>query len=245
MFQHPDARSSFSRTPEMGFRCVKYLSPPSDAAMAQVPLPFRGYDRETPVSNQVFEIYRSLYSYDKIPLDARVESVADSEEGWRQEKVSFAAAYGNERVAAYLFLPKKLQPPYQTVVVFPGAGVIASSSSKILSADLVRINFIVRSGRAVMYPIYKGTYERSDDLKVGFPNTTSSYRDHLICWSKNLGRSIDYLETRPEIDRGKIAYYGLSWGGCARRYSSRHGEPLQGFCSPGKRILPAEGLAGS
>jgi dienelactone hydrolase len=27
-----------------------------------------------------------------------------------------------------------------------------------------------------------------------------------------LGRSIDYLETRPDIDRKKIAYEGYSWG---------------------------------
>jgi len=27
-----------------------------------------------------------------------------------------------------------------------------------------------------------------------------------------LGRSIDYLETRPDIDHGKLAYEGASWG---------------------------------
>jgi dipeptidyl aminopeptidase/acylaminoacyl peptidase len=32
-------------------------------------------------------------------------------------------------------------------------------------------------------------------------------------WSKDLGRSIDYLETRPEIDSEKLAFYGASWGG--------------------------------
>ncbi len=34
----------------------------------------------------------------------------------------------------------------------------------------------------------------------------------MIHWSKDLGRSIDYLETRPDIDRNKIGYYGYSWG---------------------------------
>lgn len=29
----------------------------------------------------------------------------------------------------------------------------------------------------------------------------------------NLPRSIDYLETRPEIDTDELAYYGYSWGG--------------------------------
>src|SRR6185295_1493229 len=38
------------------------------------------------------------------------------------------------------------------------------------------------------------------------------YRDHLIAWSKDLGRSIDYLETRPDIRKDALAYLGLSWG---------------------------------
>ena len=31
-------------------------------------------------------------------------------------------------------------------------------------------------------------------------------------WSKDLGRSIDYLETRSDIDVHKLAYYGVSLG---------------------------------
>jgi cephalosporin-C deacetylase-like acetyl esterase len=35
----------------------------------------------------------------------------------------------------------------------------------------------------------------------------------MIAWSRELGRSIDYLETRPDIDHTKLAYEGFSWGG--------------------------------
>jgi eukaryotic-like serine/threonine-protein kinase len=40
------------------------------------------------------------------------------------EKVSFDAAYGKERVTAYLFLPKNSSPPFQTIVYFPGSYAI-------------------------------------------------------------------------------------------------------------------------
>ena len=63
-----------------------------------------------------------------------------------------------------------------------------------------------------MFPLYKGTYERGDGLTRAHPYMTVSYRDHVIAWSKDLGRSIDYLETRPDIDHRKVAYYGVSWG---------------------------------
>ena len=34
----------------------------------------------------------------------------------------------------------------------------------------------------------------------------------MIMWSKDLGRSIDYLETRSDIDHEKLAYEGYSMG---------------------------------
>ena len=72
--------------------------------------------------------------------------------------VTFAAAYGRERVPAHLFLPKNASPPYQTVVLFPSAYALNASSSSTL--DLSRFDFIVRSGRALLYPVYQGTFER-------------------------------------------------------------------------------------
>ena len=38
------------------------------------------------------------------------------------------------------------------------------------------------------------------------------WRDMRIQWSQDLGRSIDYLETRPDIDREKLAFLGTSMG---------------------------------
>jgi dienelactone hydrolase len=115
-------------------------------------------------------------------------------------------------VIAYLFLPKKSKPPFQTVLYFPGSWALHIHSSSDLPDDNI-FGFIVKSGRALMYPIYKSTYERRDDLKSDMPNPTSLYRDHVIAWSKDLQRSIDYLETRSDIDLNKLAYFGFSWGG--------------------------------
>jgi len=42
--------------------------------------------------------------------------------------------------------------------------------------------------------------------------TTALYRDHVIDWSKDLGRTIDYIETRRDLDHEKLAYYGLDDG---------------------------------
>jgi dienelactone hydrolase len=40
----------------------------------------------------------------------------------------------------------------------------------------------------------------------------TSGRVRLIDWWRDLGRTLDYLKARPDIDRRKIAYYGFSSG---------------------------------
>ena len=140
-----------------------------------------------------------------------VESTRDKDDGnWKRSAIT--PPMGTERITAYLFLPRKASPPFQTVVYFPGASALRQRSSANLP-QLEEYDFVIKSGRAVMFPVYKSTYERGDDIKHGYPNISSSYRDHVIAWSKDLGRSIDYLESRPDIDRSKLAYEGASWGG--------------------------------
>ncbi|MGA9244035.1 MAG: bifunctional serine/threonine-protein kinase/formylglycine-generating enzyme family protein, partial [Silvibacterium sp.] len=213
MFNDADARSPFERSPKFGFRCAKYVLTGEEAKAADAPITvqLRNYGSEKPVSDQLFRAYKDQYSYDKTPLNARVESVQETED-WRQEKVSFDAAYGGERVTAYLFLPKRASPPFQVVVHFPGAGAVhMRSSEKELPRYLPDFDFIIKSGRAVLFPVYKGTFERGGGPKpIYWPNTSSTYRDNVIFWSKDLSRSIDYLETRQDINSNELAYEGYS-----------------------------------
>ena len=207
MFREADAQDAFVRLPGFGFRCARYVKPVASALTASIPVLARDYTKETPVSEDVFRVYRSFFAYDKTPLDVRVEGPEVSSPYWRRQKVSYAAAYGNERVPAYLFLPNNARPPYQTVVYFPSSYALLMRSSE--EMDIRFLEFVIRSGRAVIYPIYQNTYERHIEPPPTGPNFR---RDLRIQWSKDLGRTLDYLETRPDIDRSRIAYYGMSLG---------------------------------
>ncbi len=215
LFNDPDAHFPFSRLPTYGFRCAKYLGFVSKAAHDPINWAARDYRKEKPVTDEIFDIYKRMYSYDRTELNAAVERVDSSAEHWKLERVTLDAAYGNERVIAYLFLPKNAHPPYQTVSYFPGSQAILLRSSRDVDQypGMLYLDFVLQSGRAVVYPVYKGTYERGDSFYADYPASTSLYRDHVIQWSKDLGRSIDYLETRKDIDTQKMAFYGISWGG--------------------------------
>jgi eukaryotic-like serine/threonine-protein kinase len=208
MFAETDARRPFERAPEYGFRLAKYIHPPPEAVTAPIPIeePRRHPLTKRPVSDEVFAVYRRQREYDPTPLRAVIESTEETAT-WVRVAVEFDAAYGGERMRAYLFLPKTGSPPYQTVVFFPAGDAFVVRSSRDLSLN--GADFIMRSGRALLYPIYKGTYERAKaDV-----NGANGERDLEIAWSRDLGRAIDYLETRPDIDRTRLVFYGVSVGG--------------------------------
>jgi dienelactone hydrolase len=209
MYSQPDARLPFERLATHGVRLVKYLHSDALPETLTAPVSFEtaDYRNVKAIPDSVFRIYESLYSYDRTPLDAKVESEDDSSPYWRRQRITFHAAYGNESIIAYLFLPKNGSPPYQTVVYFPHGG--AQMFHTVEDTQLSLIDFMVKSGRALMFPIYKDTYER-----LGTPpdSGTNAERDETIQQAKDLRRSVDYLETRPDIDKGRLAYYGISWG---------------------------------
>jgi formylglycine-generating enzyme required for sulfatase activity/dienelactone hydrolase len=201
--QPPFDRSSFN-----GFRCVLYLDAIPEETTHPLPLPSRDYSKEKPASDDIFKVYESLFAYDRAELGDVIESEEEATY-WIKQKVRFNAANVKERIVAYLYLPKNAAPPYQTVIYFPWIAAFNQRSSPDVPP---RTDFIIRSGRAVLFPIYKGTYERWDGFNPDPPYTTASFRDHIIEWSKEVARAIDYLETRPDIDRNKIGFYGFSYG---------------------------------
>ncbi len=214
-YQFNDAYSQppFDRSPTNGIRLVRYLSD-SNLALAAGPLrrSFRDFQKERPVSDAEFALYRRMYDYDRTPLGAKVVERTD-EGDWIRELVRMRAAYGggSDSLLVYLYLPKRGARPFPTVVYYPGSNVIHESAPDVSSARM--FDFIVMSGRAVLFPVYKGTFERRDSLKTDVADSSIFYRDHVIMWAKDLRRAVDYAETRPELSTDRLAYYGLSWGG--------------------------------
>jgi eukaryotic-like serine/threonine-protein kinase len=208
MFAAADARGPFDRSPMYGFRLAKYIHAVPDNVTAPVPVeePRRDVRATRRVSDEMFEVYRRQRDYDATPLRAVIISTEETTL-WVRVVVEFDAAYGGERMRAHLFLPRTGSPPYQTVVFFPAGDAFVLRSSGDMS--LSGLDFIVRSGRALLYPIYKGTYERTS-AEV---NGANGERDREIAWSRDFRRSIDYLETRADIDRTRLAFYGVSVGG--------------------------------
>ena len=85
---------------------------------------------------------------------------------------------------AYLYIPKNAKPPYQTIIYFPGGWALFTQSSD-NSLAMGSYDFLIRTGRAVLFPVYKGTFERRVKLQPQFAQhikvrPSASSRDHFI-----------------------------------------------------------------
>jgi dienelactone hydrolase len=202
---------AFDRSAVNGIRLVQYLDSTNVAAAgAPLALAFRDYRAEAPVSDEVFDAYRQAYTYDRTPLNARVVST-DTTDAWIRERVDMDAGYGGERLTAFVFKPTGPTGPLQTVLYFPGSGAIYRRSFQDL--EIGAFDYALRSGRAVVFPIYKGTYDRGTDLRSDIQDESNLWRDHMIAWATDLRRTVDYLETRDDLDTRRLGYLGVSWGG--------------------------------
>ena len=199
-----------------GFRCIKTSEgeniPEDLMKQIQGENKLRDLDEIKPVSDEIFDIYSKSFYYERTQLEQLSKGIDDSDSNYILETVSYNAAYDNERITAYIFIPKKIQKPYQPIIYFPGTSAWFYSSVHDYNATHVDIDLIIKSGRAAIFPVYRGTFQRKLPYFYSENYTRTQFRDLCIKDYKDLAQTIDYLETRPEFDLTKLTYYGLSWG---------------------------------
>ena len=228
-FSMPMMLPAWDRHASNGFRLATYLDSTNVDRAREPVVPFlRTYDDAEPVSDDVFAGYARMYQYDAVALDASAVT-ADTTDHWVRERVSFTAGYdpGNERVVAYIYRPLGAVGPLQPIIFYPGGSAFGPGRT---IDDYVRVSpgctsgmcrliqLMLRGRRAFVFPVYSGLFERSfaEDPRSGTgPDRllTIAYRDFIIRTMKDVRRTVDYLETRADLDHGRVAYLGMSMGG--------------------------------
>ena len=164
-----------------------------------------------PVSDAEYAIYTRFFEQRPVPLDVKVESAEQSSPKWILTKVSYAAGYGGERMNAFLYVPKNVKPPHQTLIFMAGSSVFGNFRPYTNENDTPGWNFLdqlVGGGRAVLVPVWKGSFERSFESVPGL----AAARDLYVQQVSDLRQSLAFLATRPEVDQDRIGYHGVSYG---------------------------------
>lgn len=195
---------------KLGFRCV--LNPPGgtgDQGGMPVSDPTE-VPTYKPAGDASFRAWQEFYRYPQPPLEARIEQTIETDD-WRRETITYVGA-GGERALAYLYLPKHYSPPWQVIQFLPGDDVFAGFRPLRVRVEGSLTQF-VKSGRAVLAVVLKGFPERERPPNYSAPGyETIEYRDLVLNWTTDQRRALDYVETRSDLNAGKIAFFGFSGG---------------------------------
>jgi len=173
----------------------------------------------------------AYYNYDHgFPLDASVKLLSDSS-GVALYSVEYTSTH-NERVTGLLAMPKEKSGPLPVVILLHGLGdrktvdYIEAGNSLLTKHGyaVLRIDVANHGDRKV--------YDYEFDLTDGFKYWT---RDIISQTVFDLRRAVDFLETREDIDKDRIGFFGISLGGMIGTV----------FCGVDKRVaVPVITLAG-
>ena len=207
-----EARPALAASSAVGFRLVSRAEVGGRDQGSGPIVRSETIDQIAPVDDATYQAFLSHYRYDKRDLDVQLIERLETPD-WTREKVTFNGV--EDRVIAYLYLPKQAQPPFQLInwivsrTVFQGR-TAAEEVEAIMAPQ-------IKGGRAVFAVVPRGAIERPWPEVVSAARVgTVVDRDMHILQVTEFRIGLDYLETRSEIDMRRVAHVGFSWGAVTR-----------------------------
>ncbi len=223
------AASAWSRLPSQGLRLASYPAGEPDASLlAPVDISFVDYEALTPLSDDALALLARMNAYAAAPVHASEKSI-ELPNGMHATRVEVDVPYSKDTLPLVLLVPEKVEPPYQVVVWFGGLNAISSrDNASLYDADMRFANFLRQSGRLLVMPIWKGTFERNDGSTFRqFMGSAVGQREIINSWERDLRLTLDYLDTRQDVDADRVAFVGLSLGAAVGASLVPHEKRLQ------------------
>jgi eukaryotic-like serine/threonine-protein kinase len=201
-----------------GFRLVKDITEPENrpALNADVDLGFsdrRDPSTMVPVSDEVYASFLRQFAYSTGPLNASEAVTMATTDDWIKQRVTIDAGYNGERMDVILFVPRRARPPFQPIILFSGIQIF-QFPDKLENIEpgfsALPLDYVVKSGRMLVQPVFQGSYERFKSRRARGDSVRAM--SEFIEWRWDLGKTLDYLATRPDVDSTRIGYVGLSMG---------------------------------
>lgn len=204
------------RLPQHGVRLMSVLGDaPIDAALLQ-PIRLINDDprvHREPVSDDAFKAMLFQFTAAHVKPTAQRVQVIEETPLRKVEEVTldFGAA---DTLVLYVVTPNKLPArPLQAVLMGPGGYCcLMKRSDREALEQLPGLEFLVNGGRALVLPIWARTYSRMLPATLDPKVRADRQRQAVLSWHQDFVRTIDYLETRADIDPQRIAYAGFSFG---------------------------------
>jgi len=206
----PETSQPLSRRPDQGFRLASYIDEVTDAPMAMG-------DRRPEVpdlsAHEYAAIAEPLIHRHDPSVSARVDYVRPDHD-WIRERLVIRADSLAESLPVLVFRPVASVGHVQPIVYLPpGDSYTGKIPSENIDITKHGIEFVVESGRALIWPIIAGTHDRfAPRQKISREEIRERRHKALYSRRAEIGALIDYLETRPEFDARNTGLLAASFG---------------------------------
>jgi dienelactone hydrolase len=218
LYLQPDEAPPANRSANTGFRCMQLLRAGAASENLRRPIVAEAVDYATtvPVGDAAYSVLAQQLDYRPTPFTARVEAAGSLNPAWTIERVTLRTGYDNTSFAVQLFLPTDRRPPSGVIIYLPHSGdfiaPVTTSAFDPMGGG-VPLDFLVKAGWALAVVAFDGAFERQWSAeRMQSLNSTDRFRVRLRHWREELGRTIDYLATREDIDVRRLGWFGISYG---------------------------------
>jgi DNA-binding winged helix-turn-helix (wHTH) protein/formylglycine-generating enzyme required for sulfatase activity/dienelactone hydrolase len=204
-----------ARLPDHGVRLMRTLDDAPVDPMLLEPIKLvrdTEFANRAPLSDDAFEAMRFQFTTPRVAPTAVTVNRVEASPLWIVEEVTltFAAQDSN---TLYIVRPKTHQGPLQPIV-YSGVGdcCFMKRPNRDALEQLQIAGFVVNSGRALVMPVWAGGYERYSPPPTDRAAINDRERRVALLWQHDLSTTIDYLESRPDMDAKNVGYLGISRG---------------------------------
>jgi DNA-binding winged helix-turn-helix (wHTH) protein/dienelactone hydrolase len=209
------ATDPMMRAPAIGLRLMQTLDGTTvdPALLAPVHLLVDEPQHErTPVTDAAFEVMRAQFTSAHRKIASASVNEVTRTSLYIAEEVTLTLS---DASTAVIFIVRPLAPhtPLQPIIYAPAADCCGVARPNRNTLDQLRVaGFIVASGRALVMPIWWGSYERALPFEPDAAAFADRQRRQALEWEQDLRVTLDYLETRADIDAKQAGFFGLSRG---------------------------------
>jgi DNA-binding winged helix-turn-helix (wHTH) protein/dienelactone hydrolase len=170
------------------------------------------------ISDDTYAALLAELSYEQGSLDAAAAAVISEidEGGWTRRNLLIPTSYEDEPLPVVMFVPDDTREPLQSLIyITPGSRGPESVASDNTDIRRYQLEFLIESGRALVWPILYGTHERYTgeiDLAPTREERILARRREILRHREEIGRLIDYLDASPDFDGERIGMLAASGG---------------------------------
>lgn len=218
MYMVPGEAPPSDRSAATGIRCMRQAHAGTANEDLRQPIATQAVDDAAmePVGDAAFAVLAQQLDYRATAMVPRVAMHDSPSSAWTAERITLPTGYDNGSFAVQLFLPTDRRPPTGVIFYLPHAGeFIAPVTTDAFdpAGGGVPLDFLLRSGWALAVVAFDGTFERQWSAeRMQSMSYAERFRLQMRHWREELGRTIDYLTTREDIESRTLGWYGISFG---------------------------------